>query len=250
MHCLTCRHPLSDADRRCPYCGAKISPPQWRRVVRLGLFVALAIVLMVSAGNLFAAARDHGEAVATHRSQQRAAVGTTTVADPATMRTVVVTPTTVPTPAPVVPTQVQATAQAISGRDGCGQAITYDAAFTVDSNTATAWRTKGDGTGQRLEFTLPAATRVLQVGLIPGYAKVDSCNGADRFLQYRRILTVRWTFDGQGPIDQNLSEKPSMQMAGVDATATHVSLEILRVTDGPQLDWTAISDVTIAGVPA
>jgi hypothetical protein len=162
----------------------------------------------------------------------------------------VVTPTTVPTPAPVVPTQVQATAQAIEGRDGCGQAVTYDAAFTVDSNAATAWRTKGDGTGQRLEFTLPAATRVLQVGLIPGYAKVDACNGADRFLQYRRILSVRWTFDGQAPVDQNLSEKPSMQMAGVDATATHVSLEILRVTDGPQLDWTAISDVTIAGVPA
>jgi hypothetical protein len=31
------------------------------------------------------------------------------------------------------------------------------------------------------------------------------------------------------------SPKPSMQM-GADATATHVSLEILRVTDGPQLD--------------
>jgi hypothetical protein len=71
-----------------------------------------------------------------------------------------------------------------------------------------------------------------------------------RFLQYRRILSVRWTVDGQNPLDQNLSEKPSMQMAGADATATHVTLEILRVTDGPQLDWTAISDVTIAGVPA
>jgi hypothetical protein len=159
------------------------------------------------------------------------------------------TATTVPTPAPVVPTAVQASAQAASGRDGCGQAITYDAAFTVDANTATAWRTKGDGTGQRLDFTLPAATRVLQVGLIPGYAKVDACNGADRFLQYRRILSVRWTFDGQNPVDQNLSEKPQMQMAGVDATATRVSLEILRVTDGPQLDWTAISDVTMPASP-
>jgi hypothetical protein len=250
MHCLTCRHPLSENDRRCSYCGAKVTPPRWRPVVRVALFAALAVVLVVGASNLFAAARDHGDAVAAHRSEQRAAVGTTTTAGPATVRTVVQTATTVPTPTPVVPTLVQATAQAISGRDGCGQAITYDASFTVDANTATAWRTKGDGSGQRLEFTLPAATRVLQVGLIPGYAKVDACNGADRFLQYRRILSVRWTFDGQNPVEQNLSEKPQMQMAGVDAKATHVSLEILRVTEGPQLDWTAISDVTIAGVAA
>jgi hypothetical protein len=250
MHCLTCRHPLSETDRRCTYCGTRVKPLQWRRAARLVLFAGLALVLIVGAENLFDAARDHGDAVAAHRLEQRAAVGTTTTAGPSTVRTVVETATTVPTPAAVTPTQVLATAQAISGRDGCGQAIAYDAAFTVDGNAATAWRTKGDGTGQRLEFTLPAATRVLQVGLIPGYAKVDACNGADRFLQYRRILSVRWTFDGQNPVDQNLSEKPSMQTAGVDATATHVTVEILRVTDGPQLDWTAISDVTIAGTPA
>jgi hypothetical protein len=214
------------------------------------VFVVLAVVLAVGAGNLFAAARDHGAAVATHRSQQQAEVGTTTTSGSATIRTVVETTTTVPAPSPVAPTQVQATAQAISGRDGCGQAIAYDAAYTIDGNAATAWRTKGNGTGQRLDFTLPAATRVLQVGLIPGYAKVDACNSADRFLQYRRILAVRWTFDGNGPLEQNLVEKPSMQMVGVDATATHVTLEILKVTDGPQLDWTAISDVMIAGVPA
>jgi hypothetical protein len=216
----------------------------------MGVFAALAVALVVGAGNLFAAARDHGDAVAAHRAEQRAEIGTTTTAGPSTVRTVVETTTTVPSPTPVVPTQVQASAQAISGRDGCGQPITYDAAYTIDGNAATAWRTKGDGTGQRLVFTLPAATRVLQVGLIPGYAKVDACNSANRFLQYRRILAVRWTFDGQNALDQHLSEKPSMQMVGVDATGTHVTLEILQVTNGPQLDWTAISDVTITGVPA
>ncbi|MDQ1423447.1 MAG: hypothetical protein QOD72_945 [Acidimicrobiaceae bacterium] len=249
MHCLTCRHPLSNDDQRCSYCGARVNPRPWRRVVRIGVLAGLAVVLVVGAGNLFAAARDHGDAVAAHRSEQRATVGTTTTAGQATVRTIVEVATTVPTPAPIVPTLVQASAQAPSGRDACGQAISYDAAFTVDTNAATAWRTKGDGSGQRLDFTLPAASRVLQVGLIPGYAKVDACNGADRFLQYRRILSVRWTFDGQNPVDQDLSEKPQMQMKGVDVTATHVSLEILRVTGGPQLDWTAISDVTIAGVP-
>jgi hypothetical protein len=248
MHCLTCRHPLAETDRRCPYCGAAVRPPPWRRAVRSVVFAGLALVLVVGAGNLFAAARDHGDAVTAHRSQQRVSVGTTTTVGLATMRTVVPTATTVPNAAPITPTQVLATAQAVSGRDGCGQAITYDASFTIDGNAATSWRTKGDATGQRLEYTLPAATRVLQVGLIPGYAKVDACNGADRFLQYRRILSVRWTFDGQNPVDQNLSEKPSMQTTGVDVTATRVVLEILRVTDGPQLDWTAISDVVIAGV--
>jgi hypothetical protein len=250
MHCLTCRHPLADVDRRCPYCGAPVRPPRWRRAVRFGLFAGLAVVLVVAAGNLFNGAREHGDAAAVRRSEQRVGAGTTTTIAPATVRTIVVTATTVASPVPIVPSQVLASAQAFSGRDGCGQAITYDAGFTVDGNPATAWRTKGDATGQRLEFTLPGATRVMQVGLIPGYAKVDACNGADRFLQYRRILSVRWTFDGQNAVDQNLSEKPTMQLAAVDAAATHVTLEILRVTDGPQLDWTAISDVAFAGVPA
>jgi aminoglycoside phosphotransferase (APT) family kinase protein len=83
-----------------------VRPPQWRRVVRIGLFAALAVVLVVGASNLFAAARDHGDAVAAHRSERRAAIGTTTTVGPATVRTVVQTGTTVPTPTPVVPTLV------------------------------------------------------------------------------------------------------------------------------------------------
>ena len=48
-------------------------------------------------------------------------------------------------------------------------------------------------------LTLPGSAHLIQVGLIPGYAKVDPTNGADRFRQERRIGEVRWRFRGRRP---------------------------------------------------
>ena len=42
-----------------------------------------------------------------------------------------------------------------------------------DDNLSTAWRCDGSAVGQTITFALPPNTRIAEVGLVNGYAKVD-----------------------------------------------------------------------------
>ena len=88
-----------------------------------------------------------------------------------------------------------------------------------------------------------------QVGLVPGYAKVDVCSNFDRFTQLRRVVSVTWHFDGEVAVPQTFKDRPEMQSVPVDVTTSTVTLEITATTPNPRLDAAAVSEVLLLGVP-
>jgi hypothetical protein len=177
-----------------------------------------------------------------------ATTGGTTPTTAATTTTRPSTTTTAPRPVPLDVVAAGAPAEAAGGNDACGNPTSFTAANMVDGVHETAWRMDGDGTGTTLTFDLGGARRVLEVGLVPGYAKVDPCDGVDRFAQNRRPTSVTWVFDDGTTVSQQLADAPDMQRVNVDVESTTVQLRIEGVTGDPERDFTAISEVALAGV--
>lgn len=152
---------------------------------------------------------------------------------------------------------VEAPPAAPATTDVDGQLVGYEATQLLDANPATAWRTAGDATGKTITLTLPSPTTIRRVGLINGYAKRVS-NGAelvDWYPNNRRITAVDWIFDDGTTIRHVLSDVPDLQRLTIEpVTTSTVQLRLLSVTApgaGPLgRDYTAISDVLIAGSPA
>jgi hypothetical protein len=165
--------------------------------------------------------------------------------------TVPATTTTAP-PQPVrslTIASVAAPAEAPNGQDACQPAhVTSFAASNLnDGDVETGWRMPGDATGQELTITLDGTRNIRQVGLVPGYAKVDPCDYTDRFVQNRRVLAVTWIFDDGTTVSQDLREAPEMQPIGVTATSTTVRLRIDAVTEPGGKDFTAMSEIGVRG---
>jgi hypothetical protein len=97
-----------------------------------------------------------------------------------------------------------------------------------------------------LTIDLRATSRIVAVGLLPGFAKVDPCDGVDRWPQNRRPVTVEWAFDGGARVTQNLRDVAEMQELSVKRRARSVQLTIKAVT-APYLDrdFTAISEIRV-----
>jgi hypothetical protein len=126
--------------------------------------------------------------------------------------------------------------------------VVFDSSRLADDKSETAWRMDGDGSGRSITLSLDGPHRIVSVGLIPGYAQVDACDGSDRFAQNRRITKVTWQFDdGSAPVVQELRDAAEMQRVAVSAQATTVTLRIDGVTADPERDFTAISEVDVRG---
>lgn len=142
-----------------------------------------------------------------------------------------------------------ASCQAPGSVDAGGNPTSYPSSHAHDGDTSTAWRCDGRGTGERLTITLPQETTVAEVGLVPGYAKTDPVNGADRYAENNRITHVRWTFDDGSSYEQRMSGRPddrSMRTRRIPETVTgSVVLEVLSSTRGPR-NTIAVSEVRIA----
>ncbi|QIK76856.1 discoidin domain-containing protein [Nocardioides piscis] len=151
--------------------------------------------------------------------------------------------------------RVKAPPAAPPTQDLDGQLADYEAANMLDGSPMTTWRTPGDATGETITFTLAKPATVRRVGIINGFAKqVPSGNTlVDWYPNNRRITAVEWVFDDGTTVRQDLSEKPKLQRLTIDPISTStVRLRLLGVTPpGPGVlgrDYTAISDVLIAGV--
>lgn len=138
-----------------------------------------------------------------------------------------------------------------------GQRVTYRPRHMLDGVPDTVWRTAGDATGATVTFSLPGASSVRRVGIINGNARQVSTGAdvVDWYPQNRRITRVEWVFDDGTAVQQDLSEKTKLQRLTIEpVTTTSVQLRVLAVTapGAGQLgrDFTAISDVLIAGTPA
>lgn len=135
---------------------------------------------------------------------------------------------------PPVPSTAVATCQAPAATDDAGRRVSYPPASLVDGDKDTAWRCAGSSVGQSVEFTFPAPTTVTRVALINGYAKIDPTSGAHRYLEYRRVTQVTWTFSSGAAFTQTLADRnEAPQSMGIGPQQTsRVTLTVDAVT-GP-----------------
>ena len=163
-----------------------------------------------------------------------------------------------PRTTPVLAAAPSATAACVSApsKDGAGVAVTYNPGEVLDGRTDTAWRCDGDGVGQQLRVDLGRRVTVTGIGIVPGYAKTDPADGADRYAQNRRISRVRYTFDDGTSVEQQLDTDPARrdrQTLALTADATtSVTVTVLASVPGQQVgqyppsDKVAISELQVA----
>lgn len=144
-----------------------------------------------------------------------------------------------------------ASCQSPSGVDAAGRRIGYEPRNVYDGKKSTAWRCGGSGIGQRITLALPDAIEIGQVAMVPGYAKTDPLNGANRYAQNNRITRARWSFSDGTSVVQKLNgsaRNRSLQKMRIPRTeADQVVIEILRTTRGPR-NTVAISEIKVGQV--
>jgi hypothetical protein len=150
---------------------------------------------------------------------------------------------------PVTVTVVDASCQSDASRDASGTEVTYEAAFAVDAQPDSAWRCPGDGAGETLVLDLGGSVRVAELGLVPGYAKTDPTDNTDRYAENRRLTAVRWRFDDDTTIEQQLdpdAELRDLQTMRIPVTTTQrIAMEIVSSSDAPR-DTVAVSDLRVS----
>ena len=140
------------------------------------------------------------------------------------------------------------------GQDVSGNPVDYEGDNLLDGVPETTWRMPGDGTGEEIVITLARESRLQQVGLINGYAKVAR-DAQGRQLDWyhgnRRVTAVEWVFDDGTTISQDLEDTTAVQSVDVDTTTTTITLRLVEVsapgTGRAARDYTAISDVSLVG---
>jgi hypothetical protein len=218
----------------------------------------LVVLLVLASTKVYGALKAQGD-------DQRVDLATATTVRPTTIPLVPTTapptlPPTTPPPKTVPPTTAPApailAASIVAPRptapqaDSCQQVDTFSAKNLQDGDFSTAWRVKGNGVGKLIRLRLAAPTHITQVGLLPGWAKVDGCSGADLFRQLRTVSSVRWIFDGGKSVQQQLAATPSLQSMPVDVVTRNVTLQILGTNPPNGIDMTPISEIRLGGVPA
>ncbi len=219
----------------------------------------LAVLALLLAGVLAFVLFDPGdeggpapEDLAPPPSTETSAVPTTTSAPTTTSTTSTTTTTTTVPPAPtqLTPVGLAASSTAPDGTDAGGNIVSYAVSNTVDGDPTTAWRTPGDGVGETITFQFAEGPVVItEVGLIPGYAKIDPIDGTDRFTENRRIRSVEWAFDGAITQGQAFSEGRNVQFTQIASVSTNsITLTIMETTSGPR-DFTPVSEIVVRGRP-
>lgn len=181
-----------------------------------------------------------------------------------------VAPVTVPaastaataTGTPFTPGPVSATAdcQAAAAVDAGGTTNSYEPARAFDGLASTAWRCEGDASGLGITFDFGAPVVLTSVGLVPGYDKVDPVNGADRFLNSRRIQQARWVFDDGSSVAVTPAGERTMTTQAITPTTTTTARLVVGSTVpgatvasssgqavGPT-DYTSVSEVAFRGL--
>lgn len=162
---------------------------------------------------------------------------------------------------PYVPVTTGATADcsAPDGVDAANVTQTYEPAKAFDGKKETAWRCSGDAAGKTIVITFAAPVQLTSVGLIPGYDKIDQTDASDRFVQSRKILRVKWTFDDGSSVESTPNGQRGMQTKPVSVRTRTVRMTIEQTAPGSTitnnkgeslaaLDTTAVSEIAFAGV--
>jgi hypothetical protein len=146
-----------------------------------------------------------------------------------------------------------ASRSAAPGKDACGNPNTYGPEKAVDGQRDTAWRIDGDGTGESIQLQFAAPIKVVRVGIIAGFDKIDPCDGTDRFFQGRIVRKARLNFDSGQTFDVALDRVRQIQYFDLPDVPSQQLQIIILATDPPPAkngrDLTAISEIEVWGRP-
>jgi serine/threonine protein kinase len=170
--------------------------------------------------------------------------------------TVTVLPSTTATPMPITLSPMSISASGydkVGSQDSEGNRVTYEPQKAIDGQDATAWRVAGNGTGVWLELNFSQPVTISQVGIIPGYDKIDPFDGTDRFKQNYVVKEVRLVFSDGRSVEFTFDYDRKMQFIQIPNITTHqVRIEILRTyppTLEPVRKFTPISEIAVFGWP-
>ena len=114
----------------------------------------------------------------------------------------------------------------------------------LDNDPGTIWRCHGQGVGEMVSFTFSGRRPLVGVRLVNG-----NTAWADRYLQERRIVALRWEFDDGSFFVQGLAanNRNPQEVRFPPVTATGVTLTVLEVTEpgeeGVHVDAVSISSL-------
>jgi len=118
---------------------------------------------------------------------------------------------------------------AAEAEDACGNTITYEPENAVDGSPTTAWKVGGTGVEEWIELKYDKPIEVSRVGIIPGYDKIDPCDGTDRFNQYYVIKRARIELSDGSSVEKTFQKEPQMQFVDVpDAETSSVRVTVLE----------------------
>ncbi len=251
IYCTNCGTPRKPGNQFCTGCGGQVSATAsaFSRL-RGRLVAALALVLVgggVAAWMVLTHATDSPASLrdVTSPGQPQATAAVPDPRDPAQA-------------APVSSKIASASPSCESGSstDADNRTVTYEAGKAIDGLPDTAWRCPGDGVGQRLMISFQGKVTLTSIGIVPGYAKTDPTDRADRYLQNRRISAVSYTFDDGSTFPQSFdtdARNRSVQTISLPNVSTsHVIITILSSVVGEAAgnhlarDHIAISEVTVS----
>ena len=151
---------------------------------------------------------------------------------------------------PVQPVSAGAACTAEPTDGGDGGRVRHDPELVLDDDPGTAWMCRGLAVGKRLTIRFAEPTTVAEIGIINGWAKGRAGSRSDLYRQNRRVSTVRYRFDGDRWIDDELDTTDrSVQTLRIPATTTRTVTVELREVSSAARDATAISGLTFAGPP-
>jgi hypothetical protein len=280
MRCPVCGSELIVNSEECPACRSRILPPpagvpqgavayiddaeapsRWPLIASILGVIASLVVIVIAVRPFLdgdpSELNTTDQPVVTELNLSDLVTTTLPILLPTTVAETIVVDPAAPA-APLVPTGlavpslVEATCTARGSTDSRGNPVDFKPENTIDGDPASAWRCEGSGNGVTITYSLPAAARIVQIGAIPGYDRVDPFNNDDRFFENRRLQSANWTcLDAAGTAlatsAQAFNDDRSMQVqnvAGFDACQA-IRLEITDSTPSTRRDFIAISEVTI-----
>lgn len=152
-------------------------------------------------------------------------------------------------PIKLQPSNITASSVAPPSNDACGNITTYEPINAIDSLPETAWRVLGDGINEFIQINFSPRVEVDAVKLIPGYTKIDPCDGIDRFPQTRRIRRVRLNFSDGSTVEGLLFDNRELQEISTlpPITTTFIRITILESSELTTFDITALSEIEFWG---
>jgi len=161
-------------------------------------------------------------------------------------------PTQTPQAGPLNPSRVSASSYDTRGsNDSAGNPVFYYPQYAIDGEHSTCWRVSGNGIGEWLQLDFGRMVLIDQIGIIPGYDKVDPYDGTDRFSQNYVVRSVRIEFSDGTQLTYNLSYSRNMQFIAVGSRFSSYLLIIILdsypPTSSDSRNFTAISEVSVTG---